>query len=116
MSASQRRKGANGEREFVRAMGALGVESQRNLGQTRDGGFDLQSSLLEESATAVEIKRTESLSFGSWFRKARTPGITTAVAHRGNHSPWRVYVEMTPEDFRDYLQWKARGNKTRRQH
>ena len=116
MGMSQRRKGQAGEREFVREMAALGIESRRNLGQTRDGGFDLQSSVLEESATAVEIKRTESLSFGSWFRKARTPGITTAVAHRGNNSPWRVYVEMTPEDFRDFLQWKADGNKARRQH
>lgn len=111
MGASQRLKGANGEREFIRTLGALGVEAQRNLEQTRSGGFDLQGSLLEESATSVEIKRTESLSFGSWFRKARTPGITTAIAHRANRSPWRVYVEMTTTEFKAFLAWKAKTRK-----
>ena len=108
MGASQRLKGANGEREFIRTLGALGIESERNLDQSRSGGFDVTSDILAEADVACEVKRTESLSFGSWFRKARTPGITTAVAHRANRNPWRVYVEMDLRQFRDYLLWKAK--------
>ena len=111
MGASQRLKGANGEREFIRTLGALGIESERNLEQSRSGGFDVTSEILDAANVACEIKRTESLSFGSWFRKARTPGITTAIAHRANRSPWRVYVEMTTTEFKAFLAWKAKTRK-----
>ena len=59
MSASQRRNGAAGEREFLKALGAeLGDILSRNLQQTREGGADR----LCVKGWAIEVKRQEALS------------------------------------------------------
>ena len=43
MSASQRTKGAAFEREIVNLMNEYGADAERNLSQTRDGGYDIDS-------------------------------------------------------------------------
>lgn len=110
MGVSQRTKGLNGEREFVRTLGALGIEAERNLDQTRAGGADITASLLAESGTVLEVKRSESRRIGPWFDQARaacTNGEEPAVAWRPNRGTWKVYLELDPPEFRDFLLWKA---------
>lgn len=43
MSKSQRTKGATFEREIVTALCGWGAEAERNLSQSRDGGYDIDS-------------------------------------------------------------------------
>ena len=43
MPVSERRKGADGERELAKLLyDRLGVELKRNLEQSRNGGYDLE--------------------------------------------------------------------------
>jgi Holliday junction resolvase len=43
MSRSQREKGARFEREVVADMNDHGLDAERNLSQSRDGGYDIDS-------------------------------------------------------------------------
>jgi Holliday junction resolvase len=43
MSKSQRTKGAAFEREIVIALNEHGADAERNLSQSRDGGYDIDS-------------------------------------------------------------------------
>ena len=43
MSKSQRTKGAQFEREIVQRMNEFGADAERNLSQSRDGGWDIDS-------------------------------------------------------------------------
>jgi Holliday junction resolvase len=43
VSKSQRTKGAQFEREIVTRMNEYGADAERNLSQSRDGGYDLDS-------------------------------------------------------------------------
>ncbi len=94
MSASQRRKGAAGEREFLRELGAeLGDCLARNLQQTREGGADC----LCVRGWAIEIKRQEALSRPAWWRQAveqaERAGAQPMLAYRRNREPWRVWIK-----------------------
>ena len=94
MSASQRRKGAVGERQFLKALGdELGYVLQRNLQQTREGGADC----LCVKGWAIEVKRQESLSRPAWWRQAveqaERAGAQPMLAYRRNREPWRVWIK-----------------------
>lgn len=94
MSASQRRKGAAGEREFLKALGAeLGDILKRNLQQTREGGADC----LCVKGWAIEVKRQEALSRPTWWRQAveqaERAGAQPMLAYRRNREPWRVWIK-----------------------
>lgn len=94
MSASQRRKGAAGEREFLKALGAeLGELLTRNLQQTREGGADC----LCVKGWAIEVKRQEALCRPTWWRQAvkqaEKAGAQPMLAYRRNREPWRVWVQ-----------------------
>lgn len=43
MGRAQRDKGARFEREVVTAFNEFGMEAERNLSQSRDGGYDIDS-------------------------------------------------------------------------
>ncbi len=93
MSKSQRDKGARGEREFLKLLGAeLGEMLQRNLAQTRDSGSDC----LQVAGWAIEVKRQESLSRPKWWRQACRDadalGLRPMMAYRRNGEPWMVWV------------------------
>ena len=93
MSASQRRKGAAGEREFLKALGAeLGDILSRNLQQTREGGADC----LCVKGWAIEVKRQEALARPTWWRQAvkqaARAGAQPMLAYRRNREPWRVWI------------------------
>ena len=94
MSASQRRKGAAGEREFLRELGSeLGDCLTRNLQQTREGGADC----LCVRGWAIEVKRQEALSRPAWWRQAceqaERAGAQPMLAYRRNREPWRVWIK-----------------------
>lgn len=94
MSAMQRRKGAAGEREFLKALGAeLGEILTRNLQQTREGGADC----LCVKGWAIEVKRQEALSRPTWWRQAvrqaKERGVQPMLAYRRNREPWRVWIQ-----------------------
>ena len=67
MSASQRRKGAAGEREFAVLAGERMERSlTRQLGQARDGGGDVVCSPI-----VFEVKRRKKIAVLRWMEQAR---------------------------------------------
>lgn len=101
MSASQRRKGAEGERELFRLLsGELGVSVKRNVDQARNGGADC----LELPGFAIECKRHQSLSRPSWWAQAvkqgQSAGLEPIVFYRRNREAWRALI-AGPGGYRD---------------
>ena len=113
LSAKARRnKGANGEREFLGILRELlgRDDIQRNTVQSRIGGADCEILL---GGTILEIKRQEKTAFPQWLEQARaasegfhSSGTGTsvqnpipAVAYRKSREPWRVLVELSPEQY-----------------
>jgi hypothetical protein len=93
MSASERRKGADGELEVVKMARAHGWPASRNLDQPRDGGSDI----LGIPATCVEVKRCERADVWAWWRQVTDdakPGEIPVVAFRRSGSQWLAVVEL----------------------
>lgn len=95
MSASQRNKGAAGERElFALLTEQLGVTVTRNLTQTRGGGADA----LDVPGWAIECKRQEALSIASWWtqtqRQADALSRKPALFYRQSRKPWRAVLDL----------------------
>ena len=96
MSASQRRKGAAGEREAHKALWEqLGeVVERRDLSQTRDGGGDIR---IPRARVLVEVKRVERRAVPTWLAQARESakaqgtGWSAVVMWRRNGSPWLAF-------------------------
>ena len=66
MSASQRTKGATGEREFCELLKAHGFEgAKRLLGQARDGGGDVPLPPM-----LYEVKRYHAIAVRKWLDQA----------------------------------------------
>lgn len=107
MSASQRRKGASGERELFKLLSAeLGFVVQRTLDQTRTGGADC----IDVPGFAVEVKRQERLSRPAWWRQAVRQGIKLGaepiVWYRRSREPWRALVRTADGGYTDES-WEA---------
>ena len=90
MSASQRNKGARGERElFALLSDRLGTVVRRNITQARGGGADG----LEIPGWAVECKRQQRAWVQSWWQQtldqAAEAGCRPVLFYRANHKPWR---------------------------
>lgn len=95
MSASERNKGAAGERElFALLTEQLGVTVTRNLSQTRGGGADS----LNVEGWAIECKRCEVLSVASWWsqttRQAEQTGRRPILFYRQSRKPWRAVLDL----------------------
>ena len=95
MSASQRNKGAAGERElFALLTEQLGVTVTRNLTQTRGGGADA----LDVPGWAIECKRCEAISIASWWnqatRQADQTGRKPILFYRQSRKPWRAVLDL----------------------
>lgn len=101
MSASQRRKGAGGEREAYRLLAdQLGdIVERRDLSQSRDGGGDIR---IPAARVLVEVKRVERSSIPAWLRQARQSAEVQGedwvgvVLWRRNMNPWSVYRPLPP--------------------
>jgi Holliday junction resolvase len=101
MSASQRRKGAVGERELFRLLSdELGFVVRRNVDQARNGGADC----IELPGFAVECKRQERLCLPAWWRQAVRQGIAMQaepiVWYRRSREPWRALLRTADGGYR----------------
>ena len=100
MGASQRRKGAAGEREWVDVLRAQGYPVDgRQLGQARDGGGDVR-----HGAFLYEVKRYNKIAVRRWLDQAEASvlqykaGELPVVAMREDgRKDWMVL--MRAEDF-----------------
>ena len=91
MSASQRNKGARGERELFGILSdLLGTCVRRNVDQARNGGADG----LDVPGWAIECKRVESGFREAWWVQAVNQSVDTdrkpALVYRASRQPWRV--------------------------
>ncbi len=134
IGAGARGKGASGEREvkiilrsilqpvYLHHNVAL-PEFERNLEQSRDGGYDLKG--LEW--LAIEVKRQERSNLTAWWEqtlKQCGENQIPLLLHRANHQPWRarlrvpvvitgwddavlLTVDMERHDFDYWLQYEA---------
>lgn len=102
MSASQRTKGAVGEREVCALLrDTFGVEAERNLSQTRDGGFDISC-----PPFSIEVKRRKRIAnLYEWLGQAERPvkhvlqRILPTLFLRGDNREWLVVMR-----FEDWAQ------------
>jgi len=110
---SARNKGKRGEREVANLLNKrLGFEAfKRNIMQSRQGGCDLDTEL----PVAIEVKRQQSLQLGRWIKQAREQGRsinkTPVLMYRRNNEDWSILVDMTVDEFVEYLNWLKDTNR-----
>jgi Holliday junction resolvase len=109
MSASQRRKGADGEREVVELLHAHGwPQARRNFGSGSAGGGDVANG---PEGVVLEVKRHRGrLDLPAAVRQAESacaPGDVPVVAHRRDGEPWRATLPL--EDLLELLERRDRG-------
>jgi hypothetical protein len=106
---NSRTKGKVGEREVKNLLNAaLGYEAfKRNVMQSREGGCDLESDL----PVAIEVKRQQNVQLNQFVAQAREQGRainkTPVLFYRRNGEPWSVLVDMTTDEFVEYLKWRV---------
>ena len=82
--SKSRRKGIGGEREWAAVLKKeLGGDPKRLLGQSRDGGADV-----EHAGFRWEVKRRRSFNLYRFFEQ----GGADFVALRGDNRPWLVLM------------------------
>jgi len=90
---ASRNKGAAAEREFAALLShELGVMVKRKLGQSREGGDDIQVDRYR-----IEVKRREALRIDDWCHQieaAAQPGEWPVVVYRRSGQPWRAVVPI----------------------
>lgn len=102
MGKMQRSKGQVGEREVAKKFkDDLGIDAKRNLQQTQNGGYDLAGIPF----FAVEVKRHETLSIGTWWKQALKQGETMQrmplLIYRRNREQW--WCVMTLDSVKGIL-------------
>ena len=95
MSAMQRNKGHNGERELANLLREhLGIEVTRNLMQSREGGSDL----LGVYGFAVEVKRAATAKLPQWWeqtiKQAARVNQKPVLAYRLDRKDWQFVVRL----------------------
>lgn len=94
MSASQRRKGAQGERELADFLSSvLGRAVKRKLGQARDGGDDIQIEKFR-----IEVKRRRGIACEEWLEQAENsckPGDLPIVMMRADGGEWMALMRLS---------------------
>lgn len=93
MGASQRRKGAAGERELAGILSEqLGRVVKRNIAQARDGGDDITIGRFR-----VEAKRRKGIAVHDWVDqcvRACGPADVPLVACRADGRDWLVVMRL----------------------
>jgi Holliday junction resolvase len=90
---NSRMKGKSAERELARILGdRLGIPFQRNLSQSRAGGFDLMGI----DQLAIEVKRHENLNISKWWEQTlrQATGKIPVLAYRQSRKPWAIVVPL----------------------
>jgi hypothetical protein len=105
VSASERRKGADGELEVVKLARQHGWPASRNLDQARDGGADV----VGIAGVSLEVKRCERTDVWAWWGQANASCGTRlpVVAFRRSASPWLAIVEL--DEFFALLRFRERA-------
>lgn len=106
MSLMAKNKGKRAERqaadllytkaqEVAQSFGKQAIKVERNLNQTREGGYDLTGTL----HFAVEVKHHETLNLNAWwnqtYAQATAANKEPVLIYRSNNKPWRVQMFMT---------------------
>lgn len=94
MPAMQKRKGKTGELELAKKLTEkLGTKVTRNLGQTRDGGHDLNL-----DGWALEVKRANIPRIKEWWeqtiKQAEETNRKPVLAYRVNFGKWKFMVRL----------------------
>lgn len=105
MAANPRTKGKRAEyaardilqvisNEAAEELNVEPIKIDRNLTQTRGGGYDLIGTF----ACAVEIKHHENLQLNQWWdqavRQAQPQGMIPVLMYKQNNKPWRVQINL----------------------
>ena len=117
MPINPRTKGANGEREaakWLQAAFKLEKCPERNLEQTRGGGFDL----IGFPPFAWEVKRCQTISKRTWWLQAthscNTKYHIPVVMFRANNKQWKFLVSakyiglkkgFIQLEIKEFVQW-----------
>ena len=93
MSASQRRKGAEAERQLAKLLAdELGIEVVRNT----DPRHVSKGDILAVPGYAIECKRCETLRRNAWWAQAVKQGVIHGaepiVFYRQSRKPWRALI------------------------
>jgi hypothetical protein len=93
VTINSRTKGRTAETELAKILfDHLGIKLERNLNQTRAGGYDLEG--LEE--WAIEVKRQETLQLNAWWNQATNQAEQAeripVLAYRQSRKPWRFVL------------------------
>jgi len=109
VSAGERRKGAEGEREVVAMLHAHGyTRAHRNFGSGSAGGGDVAHG---PEGYVLEVKRHRGrLDLPAAVRQVESacaPGNVPVVAHRRDGEPWRATLPL--EDLLELLERRDRG-------
>jgi hypothetical protein len=105
MSASQRNKGAGGEREWCEVLKARGYrDAKRTLGQARDGGGDVPCppvlfEVKRRAGIAVRQFLDQAVSATSQYAGCRIPAV---AMREDGRTGWMVLLRA--EDFLDLLE------------
>lgn len=91
MSASQRRKGANGENELCSILrDNLGLDVRRKLGQARDSGNDI-----DLPGFQIEVKRRARIAgLYDWLAQAMNDKGTPTLMLRADGKDWLVVMHL----------------------
>lgn len=97
MTINGRNKGSAGEREaakWLKELLKLDFTPERNLEQTRSGGYDLYV-----HPFIIEVKRCEQLNYRRWWHQVTNAakfleGIPV-VLFRQNRQPWRLLISAS---------------------
>lgn len=98
MSATERRKGAGGEREVAKLLTEAGFPCVRN-GRNGVTSDDLRHGI---PGVHIEVKRRERLNVSAAMAQASrdADGRSPIVVHRRSHEPWLATVQLS-----DLLEW-----------
>ena len=94
MSASERRKGASGEREVAAVFRSVGFDCDRT---PNSGGLRIKGDLTRIPHAHIEVKRQEVWRLPLWLEQARSEaanGDVPIVAFRRSRSPWYGAVPL----------------------
>ena len=94
VGASERAKGARGEREVADVFRSHGVPADRTV---HNSGLYLRGDLTGVEGYHVEVKRQETLRVPTWLRQAEDEcgDLVPVVAFRQNHGEWYAAMRLT---------------------
>lgn len=102
MAKRSRRKGAEGENEFLGILSDhLGYKVRRNYGQTAHGGNDADG-----LPVSLEIKRAQTFRH-AWIEQTESQAVEAEqpamLAYRLDRQPWRVLMVLSPAEAADVI-------------